>query len=280
MNAKGRVKLPMLDFNTSSMVEMTPFLERWIKEGKKLNFTLTGEATLRKTENDLVLMLNPLGPDSCDLLLETWYQRRTLTQLNTLKALESLLYQIDYQRKPKSKDLEFIHQGILEIANERVENPWTKKTVMVTTSMKCCDTKIMDRFIEVALEELAERNIPKDVRDAMFDRPLSEIFREWYKQRMVRDDLDGLTWNEYRKRIPYCEFTFKSHGPLERMHIISKGANGSIYEQPWNWIHASRHIHQEQHNNGWESIMQDYPHIIPKINRAHEMERKLNEIKN
>ncbi len=272
MKAKGRIALPILDFFSCSETEVAPFLKRWLTEKKKLSFTITGEAFLETTENPRLLLLSG-GDGGCDLMLETWYQKRSLTQLNTLKALESLIYQIDYQRKPKSSDLDFIHQGILEMANIKIENPWTKHVSLVRTSMAECTTSHMNRFIEVALEELSLRDLEDDIRDAMFDRPISEIFKTWYKKRIVENDLDDISWNEYRKRIPYCEFTFKPSvegNPLERMHIISAGKDKMLYEKPWNWIHAQRHIHQKQHQYGWDAIMQDYPHIVPKIKRARE----------
>jgi len=269
MRVKGFVENPLLLFSNSNI---DPVIKKWINGENKVFFTITGEGVLSPTVDGSVLKID--GEQLAEVMLETWYKRRTLNQLNTLKAVESLIYQIDYGRKPTGDDLDDIHEGILEHANFQIKNEFTGAFQLLRSSHKLCTTVHMNRFIEVAFEMLLERPIPEDIVDAIFKRPLSEIFKLWYEHRFVEDDLDKISWVEYRERFPYCEFTMEmgtDFDPTERMHIISAGSDKGVYEFSWNWFHAKRSIHKLQHDKGWAAVITRYPHVKEKINRAKRM---------
>lgn len=275
MEAKGNIKnIDKITFLIDSKDQVKNNIIKWMKDKKRIRFYITGEAYISRTESGGTIVLDyPDYVNNTNINLNTWYKKRSYSQLNTLKGLESIIYQLDNGVAPASSDmLWFIHQGIMESANIRIYNPKTDDTSIVTCSSPHCDTKTMNKFIEIALDELSTRNIQDDVRDSLSGKNISELFISWYKKRMIEDDILNLkNWEEYKKMFPWCEFTFKrgtEDDPLQRMHIVSAGADKADYEEPWNWIHASRSIHAKQHQYGWEPILQDYPHLIQKVNKA------------
>jgi hypothetical protein len=279
MEAKGRIEtLTQIQFLIDSKDKVKDKVFQWMRDKKRIRFHITGEAVVSGTAAGGIVFLEP--PDGsvggCDVSLKTWYRKGSRSQLNTLKGLESLIYQADNGiAPPSSDDLWFIHQGIMEAANIQIYNTKTESSSLVTCSSPFCDSSAMNRYIEIALDELSMRDIPENVRDSINGETISDLFVEWYKKRMVEDDLHSIkNWESYKSLFPWCEFTFTrgtEDNPLEWMHIVTRGAHPERIDEPWNWIHGSASIHRKQHLYGWDSILQDYPHMIPKVKKAREL---------
>ncbi|MCK5344430.1 MAG: hypothetical protein KAR20_13540, partial [Candidatus Heimdallarchaeota archaeon] len=114
---------------------------------------------------------------------------------------------------------------------------------------------------------------------------MKNLWSNWYSWRydQEKDPLfeaeSEMTWVKYKELHPVCELCALAgvdSDPLERMHIISAGADQTIYEMPWNWTAAHRSHHTLQHSEGWEIIEKSYPHIKGKIKRARLMRGKNN----
>ncbi len=139
---------------------------------------------------------------------------------------------------------------------------------------KRMSTKEMSHMINHAFNHLASMDIPPALRDVA-DGDMADLFRKWYAWKNGQD-IDvfikpDMTWAEYKAVQKMCEFTFFHEGDsvqLEQMHIISRGADQSIIDEPWNWIRGRSDVHRLQHQHGWDYIINLYPHIRKKIERA------------
>jgi hypothetical protein len=269
MKSRGKIYAPKeLIIQPVSKLDMKDNLIRWMKESKQLDFTVTFTATIQELLPGGRVVLSPLQElNESIVTMETWYKKRTLTQINTLKALEAFLFWAHEGEYPqKSDQLWAIHEGIIEEAD--IRDPQTQ--VRIRTSSPVCTTEHMNRYIEIALNHLAEAQITDDLRSKIFsDQPLSVLFTSWIKTRMVEKDIDDIkSWAEYKERFRYCEATFMYTDDLVQAHIVSRGANAAAIDEPWNWIRLRNDVHMLQHQHGWDKILFEYPHLIPKVQRA------------
>ncbi len=167
---------------------------------------------------------------------------------------------------------EIIHEAMLELYSPSEYNPITKTYQPKRT--KRMSTKEMAHMIYHVFNHLASMDIPSPLRD-IADGDMTDLFKKWYEWRNSQNvemfiDKD-MTWTQYKKMQKVCEFTFTHEGDsvhLEQMHIISRGADKSIIDEPWNWIRGRSDIHRLQHQHGWPYIINLYPHIKEKIEKA------------
>ena len=237
-----------------------------------LSFTVRGSAV--KTTSGFIFTPNKLPR----LTLNKHFPARSMLQNNTLRMIEKWIYYAENHRYPKTNDdIFWIHEGLLEEYAPKLKNPNTGMEKPKRTSD--LNSSEMGWIINGALTTLASQDIPETVLDTI-DVDFSELWEEMYRWRYSHktdpflDKYDS--WEEYKKIHPVCEFSKKigtTGDPLVRMHIISAGADGTLYEKPWNWIHALQSIHQQQHTEGWASVMELYPHMISKIEKAKELGR-------
>jgi len=213
--------------------------------------------------------------DKIKVTLDRHYPARSMLQHRTLRMIEKWIYYADEHKYPKrNDDIFWIHEGLLEEYAPKLKNPDTglekpKRSSDLTTAE-------MAWVINGALTTLASKEIPNSIRHSI-DSDMADLWDEMYKWRYSHKD-DPFsdkyhTWDEYREAHPVCEFSRK-HGttgdPLVRSHIISAGADGTLYEEPWNWIHCLQSIHQRQHTEGWAAVLESFPHMKEKIQRAKE----------
>lgn len=279
MDAIGRAEIPFrIVFHKDSKERVKPSIIKWMAEGKRLRISMVFEAYIAKTAPGGVIELRADEYSaSADVHMETWYKRRTIKQLATLKAIESLLYwSHNNMFPPRSTDLAGYHQSIMELAGIRELDPSCGKAVLLTTSNPRCTTEHMNRFIEIAVTLAIESDLPPNMIEPATEMDFITLYREWYKARTATADCDGLTKDEYKKRFPYDEFNcIAETEDLQIMHIVSKGAGADVIDESWNWIRGPSYLHiQIQHQHGWEPILQEFPHIIPKVERAREMAKK------
>lgn len=279
MNTAGKANLPRrIQILPESKERMKPSLLRWLGEKKKIRFTLSGEATIKALgEGGWVL----LAPDqAAEIYLETWYKKKLPTQLATLKALEALLFWSHNNiYPPKSEMLAGFHEVILETTNIMRMDPTCGRRVMVRASN--ATTADMNEFIRTAFVLLLEADVPEHLIEPITERNPSEIYRAWYAEYSVSEvAYTGIkTWEDYLERFPFDEFFAVSRneagtGATQKMHIVSRGADPTSIDEPWNWIHGATSVHQRQHQIGWDPILQEFPHIAPKVRRARELAQK------
>lgn len=215
--------------------------------------------------------------DNPELIITKKIKRRTIKQLKTLKALESLLFWAHNEVYPPTSDMLYgFHQIIIKMTGIMRIDPSCGEYVLISTSSPMCTTKDMNRFINTAFILLIESDLPDDMIDPVTQRNLPQIFHEWYLNITSETyPLDVISsWNRYLQEFPYDEFNGKyiserGTGLTEQIHILSRGAYPEFSKCPWNWIHGSTYIHRRIHNEGWSPIIKDYPHMKNKVITAY-----------
>ncbi len=200
------------------------------------------------------------------------WKQRTLNQNSTLRGIEHFIGWINFDHRPNEEEKEIIHEAMLELYSPTEINPITQTKQPKHT--KRMSTKEMAHMINHAFNHLASMDIPHALRDVA-EGDMHDLFKKWYAWRNSQDsDMfinHNMTWIEYKKIQKVCEFTFTHEGDtvqLDQMHIISRGANHSAIDEPWNWIRGRHDIHRLQHQHGWSYIINLYPHMEKKIKRA------------
>lgn len=109
---------------------------------------------------------------------------------------------------------------------------------------------------------------------------IRHYLNEWQAWRgtLEKDPVDYLDYkkgifvneSEWKRRHQVCEacgLAGTDFDPLQKCHIISRGAD--TIEEPWNWLqlHLSHHI-GKQHQQGWGPLIDEYNHLKGAINRA------------
>ncbi len=276
MEAVGRAHPPRrIQFLLDSRDRVKPHIKRWLEEAKKVRFSLSFEGYIETTEDGGYIVVT--STEAADVHMETWYKRRTLTQIATLKAIESLLFWAHNQIFPPSSGLlDGFHEVIIESTGIHRVDPSSGKMVRISTSSHLCTTADMNQFIETAIQFVLDADIPHTMYIPAAEKDFSKLYREWYKIRSLDDGMDDITWEEYCRRIPYDEFNcVGATEGLQKMHIVSRGADAAAIDESWNWIRGPVSIHlQIQHQHGWGPVLQEFPHVIPKVERARKIAKK------
>ena len=286
MDAHGKAAVPRrLQVLPESKDRMYPTIKKWADERKKVRFTISGEGHIIGTEKGGWIIIDTVGCEAADLTLEAWYKRRTLNQLNTLKALEALLFYANHEMyPPKSEMLYGYHQVIMELTGIRRQDPYSGKVVMVTTSMEMCTTVDMHRFISTAFRLILEcDSLPPGMIEPATNMNVKMLYRAWYQKATEDEALyAGIkSWDDYLELFPYDEFHLVARneagtGATQKIHIVSRGAEHAAIDEPWNWIHGATSVHEKIHNSliGWEGVLHEFPHMTQKVRRAREIARK------
>lgn len=282
MDTHGKCNIPRrIQILPESKDRMREVVKRWKNEGKKVRFSFSGEGHIIGTEPGGWLVIEG---DAADIRLETWYKRGTLTQKATLRAMEALLYWTNYNQYPASSELlKGYHQALMEDTDIKREDPVSGHRVLVTTSSPMCTTVDMNNFIDTAIHWLLMADIPPNMIEPISEKDFKGIYHEWYKARSVDpSSIDNIkNWEEYCERFPYDEFLCvgineKGTGQTQKIHIVSRGADISAVDEPWNWIRGATSIHDKIHNSnlGWTAVLHEFPHVAPKVHRARELAKK------
>jgi hypothetical protein len=113
---------------------------------------------------------------------------------------------------------------------------------------------------------------------------VQEVLEEWetwrgglendYADYADRGQTKMLTEEEWRGKHVYSEASGRG-GPIERAHIVSRGADAADIEMSWNWIALTPDEHAEQHRRGWDEFLQIYPHLRGRVDRARKLAGKI-----
>jgi hypothetical protein len=290
MKASGTVRADLMDtLLHATAVDAEQFRNLVVKlmseppkDGKAdsllVNLRLDASAYLESTEKGGKMVWRLTDPPI--LTAEHAFKHRSGAQLNTLKGIERFISWAELGHKPRDEDVYWIHEGIMEQYGTEDDNPRTGEKDLVRCGDPRMTTLIMSKLIRGAINELATKDIPKEVMDVI-GVDMKKLWTAWYKWRYSQGDGDPLfaeesqmSWEEYQEAHPVCELCGlpgRLGNPLERMHMISAGADATVYEEAWTWLRAHHNHHRgEQHQQGWQKIFQLYPHIKPKYDRAQE----------
>jgi len=272
-----------LQFSKQTKDNAREFLLSYMKKDNPpaINLTMIVPCMLETTAMGGIVSFQFI--DMPDIYLEAKYQEKTKAQMTTLRGIERFIFWATEGYKARGdKDIYYIHEALLDMYSQPIKNPISGKESMMRTSSPDMDTVTLSRIINGGLNWLAELDIPEDVLRSI-GRPMRELWHEWYKWRYENkcgdplfEDEQTYSWDDYCRVHPVCELCGLPGAPgdaLERMHIISKGADISIYEAPWNWLrsHHSHHVQQHSEAENWNGITYEFPTVKGKIDRARKL---------
>jgi len=207
------------------------------------------------------------------ICMEKWYKHRTFKQNNLMWALLRILSQAVYSEYGHEDSL---YQDVLDLYSPKTVSELTGKPRSKSSSD--LNTFEMATLIEGIFYQIAENGCPVE-----FSETVKTFFRNWYVWRFEQkeDPIRYESEKDYRERVPYCEATLEYLGAYGTetyqgniAHIVSKGAGGK--DEPWNFLHLKGSVHvEEQHQHGWASFLEQYPHLRGKVDRAMEMSGKV-----
>lgn len=251
------------------------FLDAPVEIGEfDITFRLRGRVTQVSPDGTFLFDTNQFTA----VEMEKPFKLRSMNQNRTLRGIEYFIGYVLDAGPPEKDTLAIIHEGLLEEYAPKEISVFSGELIPKRTSQM--NTKEMSMLIDKALNHLATMDIPHSVMEAI-GLDMKTLWEKWYLWKNSEEsDLyitEDMTWENYKKIQPVCEFTFVAPGQgikLDQMHIVSRGAEHSAINEPWNWIRGRREIHQEQHQYGWEYVLRKYPHVKPKVERARKMAGK------
>lgn len=283
MNGRAMVELKDTIEGIGLTVKVPADQKKFIRELVEYSIKSKKDVLLDLSLNVKASILSAMGSDLAFqftenplLRISTVSFRRTNNQNSTLRGIERFFFIATNGYEPTKDDMYWIHEGLLEKHSVWVTNPLTGISLPKRTSDPSMTTTEMAKIVEGSLNELASTSIPKKVLDSI-GHDMKKLWEDWYSWRyeQEKDPLleaeSEMTWEKYKELHPVCELCALAGvdtDPIERMHIVSAGADSTIYEMPYNWIAAHRSHHTLQHSEGWEIIERSYPHIKGKIKRA------------
>jgi hypothetical protein len=240
-----------------------------------MDVRLWGNAKLVGTKSGGELHLQWTEPPTA--LLEKHYAHRTGAQISTLRGIERFLFYASEGYDPTEQELYYMHEFLLQRFSKTETNPLTGEEELIRTRSPQMTTYLMAKIIDGALNLLANQEIPDEVLNQIGE-DMDRLWKAWHKWRYTNKNGDPLytderqmTWEEYCEVHAVCEFCGlpgTDTNPLERIHMVSKGADETAYEFPWNWLRGHRLHHQLQHSEGWKATLHLFPHLQGKYDRA------------
>lgn len=132
-----------------------------------------------------------------------------------------------------------------------------------------CGTKEKCQIIEGAIVEVCACGM--SYQNAASVVNLMIEWRNW-RWRQKEDPLIHETADKYRAMTPICEACNLRPGQ-HLAHIVSRGRGADDFA-PWDIFHFCQPCHMElQHQKGWGRLVELYPHLWPKIEKAHKIQK-------
>lgn len=212
-------------------------------------------------------MLGKMDAVRVNLTLETIKREKSYSQLGSVWMLVSILFEAMEGRKPTVEEKNALYLDILEAYADRVPARFGGKTRPIHLSESTVGEAA--KVIEGLIIELANFGISDSLQ-----ADVKKVVTDWhaYRGQLDADPLDNVTEREFRERNPVCMACLVGGAGLQLAHIVSRGANGAIRHEPWNWLLLCEADHRFQHAEGWRAFMRKYPHLEGRFTRAHRME--------
>lgn len=202
--------------------------------------------------------------------LEVSARERTFKQQAAIWALLKIMFVSMNDYSPTHDELYDLYLDVLDLYANKRPNRFTGALRPVHLS----ESNVEDaaRLIEGIMGALA------DFCDLSLDAQseVKKIFVAWQEHRggMKLDPLDydddgkplsELAWREKHKVSDASGIG----GRLELAHIVSRGANTKLIDNPENWLMLTYEEHRlVQHQNGWDEFLERYPHLRGRVLRA------------
>lgn len=206
---------------------------------------------------------------------------KTYSQLKTVWALISVIFESLNYRKPTKDELEQFHTELLNEYSDRKPSLLHEgETIPVT--LREMTVQQMGSFIQTLITILAE-DCELNYNEQMTVR---ELFCEWENHlSSLKDDYmdyypDGtmIPINEWRKMHPVSfasGLTATDEMQLDLAHIVTRGSDEIHRDCCWNTMMLTHEEHMKQHEIGWNEFLQIYPHLRGRVDRARRIAGKI-----
>jgi len=200
-------------------------------------------------------------------------RKRTLGQNNLYWALVTVL---SFEAYGEFGHEEETHEELLKLYAPRVEGRLTG--IDQPMRSRKMDTVQFSKLIERVFVEITSRGVEMAGADSIQD-----YWAEWQNWRS-KQGVDPLSdtysdLEDYKRKVPFCEACMTYLWSTDEdgkdiyvghmAHIVSKGAGGRDELVNRLGLCVGCHI-KIQHQNGWLSLIDQYPHIRWRIEKAHE----------
>jgi hypothetical protein len=209
--------------------------------------------------------------------LELRHQKRTFKQNATVWKLIECIWASMEKDPPTEEEKYGLYLDLLEVYADKTKNRITGELRPIHIS----ESSSLEgaHFIDSLLYHLATMcRLDYGTQSQVID-----VLQDWESWRgsleidpMDYSDADCtrlLTEAEWRKKHPMSEASGRG-GAIDRAHIVSRGADAPDIEKAWNWIALTHEEHMQQHQIGWDSFLQIYPHLRGRVDRARNLAGK------
>lgn len=210
-----------------------------------------------------------------ECVIDAPLQRRTIKELNTAFKLITIIFMANDpdHRKPTEEEKYSLYEELLTEYAVKVPcrlYPDRLRDIRLSEANTVQAATFIDGLI-FHLCKLCDltQDLQADVRSVIYE------FEEWRGQQ-AKDFTADMTENQWRERAVYSEASGIGT-EIDKHHMITKGANEKLRDDPENWIALTRSEHNEFHNYGEQSFLDKYPHLKGRFEHIHKKEGGLND---
>lgn len=207
------------------------------------------------------------------VMLDAPFQKRSIKELNTAWKLISIIFESQNGRRGSETELYETYEDLLTEYAVKVPcrlYPDRLRDIRLSEA----NTVQAATFIDGLIYHLCKlcnltQDLQADVRSVIYE------FEEWRGQQ-DKDFTADMTENQWRERAVYSEASGIGT-EIDKHHMITKGANEKLRDDPENWIALTRSEHNEFHDYGEQSFLDKYPHLKGRFEHIHNKEGELND---
>ena len=207
------------------------------------------------------------------VMLDAPFQKRSIKELNTAWKLISIIFESQNGRRGSETELYETYEDLLTEYAVKVPcrlYPDRLRDIRLSEA----NTVQAATFIDGLIFHLCKicdltQDLQADVRSVIYE------FEEWRGQQ-DKDFTADMTENQWRERAVYSEASGIGT-EIDKHHMITKGANEKLRDDPENWIALTRSEHNEFHDYGEQSFLDKYPHLKGRFEHIHNKEGELND---
>ena len=223
-------------------------------------------------KNTLDVFCGSVGSRYVTVTLNCARGNKTYSQVKTVFALVSLLFQSNYDRKPSNEESQKMYESLLlDYADKEPDLLHPERDVPVSLSRM--SKRQASQFIS-SLFQLVIENCDLDDRQQV---DVKSLFQEFKRETSVGEgnpcDYDSagtlFSIDEWCSANNVSMASGVNDGTLEVAHIVSKGSHPEFRNCVWNFLRLTHYEHIEiQHRKGWNEFLSIFPHLIPRVKNA------------
>lgn len=212
------------------------------------------------------------GDSPVEFEIEVKAREKTFKQLGAVWSLIKIMF-ISMNGYPPTKEESYeLYLDVLDLYANKRPNRFTGDLRPVHLSES--DVEDASRLVDHVLGVMVEY-CDLSLEDQASVRQLFQAWEQW-RGDQVKDPLDYdekgnlLTMAEWERRHKVSQATGIG-GYLETCHIVSRGANTRLVEDVRNLLRLTPDEHRFQHQHGWDTFLERYPHLRGRVLHARQL---------